>query len=197
VRVRLQAHFVYRGGARCRAQAEPTGRTLRQRCRSLGEGGGVPVGSGLKAGRPTRSLRRPGSVIDTSPCANSPMEVDEKVHLHAHAHVHVRACTCMACQMSCDSPFAFLKRRFKKSKRGVGGRENPKKPSKKPQKASEPPVLRDCSRKAQHDAWPARGSRSAPTLPELRRDRDRRRAVLVCWRASALCYKSGPRPLSA
>jgi len=29
----------YRGGARCRAQAEPTGRTLRQRCRSLGEGG--------------------------------------------------------------------------------------------------------------------------------------------------------------
>ena len=40
MRVRPQAHFVYRGGARCRAQAEPTGRTLRQRCRSLGEGGG-------------------------------------------------------------------------------------------------------------------------------------------------------------
>ena len=34
-------------GARCRAQAEPTGRTLRQHCRSLGEGGGVPVGRGL------------------------------------------------------------------------------------------------------------------------------------------------------
>ena len=34
MRVRPQAHFVYRGGARCRAQAEPTGRTLRQHCRS-------------------------------------------------------------------------------------------------------------------------------------------------------------------
>ena len=35
MRVRPQAHFVYRGGARCR-----TCRTLRQHCRSLGEGGG-------------------------------------------------------------------------------------------------------------------------------------------------------------
>ena len=32
--------IIYRGGARCRAQAVPTGRTLRQHCRSLGEGGG-------------------------------------------------------------------------------------------------------------------------------------------------------------
>ena len=35
MRVRPQAHFVYRGGARCR-----TCRTLRQHCRSLGGGGG-------------------------------------------------------------------------------------------------------------------------------------------------------------
>ena len=55
-RVRPQAHFVYRGGARCR-----TCRTLRQHCRSLGEGGGVPVGRGAVWGAPSPTVTSPAS----------------------------------------------------------------------------------------------------------------------------------------
>ena len=78
MRVRPQAHFVYRGGARCRAQAEPTGRTLRQHCRSLGEGGGVPVGRGCLA---EESNQVPGGVPPhpddlSSLCQSAPLEVD-------------------------------------------------------------------------------------------------------------------------
>ena len=50
--------------------------------------------------------------------------------------------------------------------------ENPKKPSKKPQKAQRASRYA-IAREAQHDAW-----------PELRRDRDRRRAVLASIRAA-------------
>ena len=61
----------------------------------------------------------------------------------------------------------------KKPKRGVGGRENPKNPSKNPQKPSEPPVTRLLAKRSM-----MRGQRREqappPTLPELRRDRDRR-----------------------
>ena len=64
----------------------------------------------------------------------------------------------------------------------MGGRENPKKPSKKPQKASEPPVTRLLAKRSMMRGQ--RGSRPAPTLPELRRDRDRRRAVLASIRAA-------------
>ena len=62
-----------------------------------------------------------------------------------------------------------------------GGRIQ-KKPSKKPQKASEPPVTRLLAKRSMMRGQ--RGSRSAPTLPELRRDRDRRRAVLASIRAA-------------
>ena len=71
----------------------------------------------------------------------------------------------------------------KKSKRGVGGRENPKKPSKKPQKASEPPVTRLLAKRSMMRGQ--RGSRPAPTLPEqiYETSTDGRRP---CGRASAL-----------
>ena len=74
MRVRPQAHFVYRGGARCR-----TCRTLRQHCRSLGEGGGVPVGRGCLGGAlPPSPHQRPGEYGDQgSPVRQtSPLEVD-------------------------------------------------------------------------------------------------------------------------
>ena len=60
--------------------------------------------------------------------------------------------------------------------------DHPKKPSKKPQKASEPPVTRLLAKRSMMRGQ--RGSRPAPTLPELRRDRDRRRAVLASFRAA-------------
>ena len=68
MRVRPQAHFVYRGGARCRAQAEPTGRTLRQRCRSLGEGGGE--------GGPSAPNHLPPRWAGSTRSRTAPLEVD-------------------------------------------------------------------------------------------------------------------------
>ena len=58
----------------------------------------------------------------------------------------------------------------------MGGRENPKKPSKKPQKASEPPVTRLLAKRSMMRGQ--RGSRPAPTLPEQIRGLDRRTAAL-------------------
>ena len=69
VRVRPQAYFLYRGSARCRAQAEPTGRTLRQHCRSLGGGGGEGGPSApnhMRAGS-TRSRTAPRSETTQGP----------------------------------------------------------------------------------------------------------------------------------
>ena len=56
-----------------------------------------------------------------------------------------------------------------KDNRGVGRREKPKKPSKKPQKAGQPPVTRLLAKRSM---MRGQRGRSAPTLLELRRDRD-------------------------
>ncbi|EOD05907.1 hypothetical protein EMIHUDRAFT_219597 [Emiliania huxleyi CCMP1516] len=67
--------------------------------------------------------------------------------------------------------------RLEKTKARLGvRRENPKKPSKKPQKASEPPVTRLLAKRSMMRGQ--RGSRPAPTLPEQIRDLDRRTAAL-------------------
>ena len=60
-------------------------------------------------------------------------------------------------------------------KSGLGRRE-------KPQKAGQPPVTRLLAKRSMMRGQ--RGRKSAPTLPELRRDRDRRRAVLASIRAA-------------
>ena len=66
MRVRPQAHFVYRGGARCR-----TCRTLRQRCRSLGEGDG---GGGPAAEHPPPP-GVPGGRMSSPVIQTAPLEV--------------------------------------------------------------------------------------------------------------------------